>query len=38
MDVEKDFRIGYVAAGKLVPRHYPGGLILEPTTFEIKER
>lgn len=38
MDVERDFRIGYVAAGKLVPRHYPGGLILEPTTFEIKER
>ena len=38
LDVERDFKIGYVAEGKLVPRRYPGGVLLEKTTFEIKER
>lgn len=38
MLVEDDFHIGYVAQGKLIPRRYPGGVILQETTFEIKER
>lgn len=38
MNVEKDFQIGYTANGKLIPAHYEGGIILEQTTFQIKER
>lgn len=38
LDVVKNFRVGYVGEGKLLPKRYPGGVVLEKTTFEIKER
>lgn len=38
LDVEKDFKIGYVAHGKLIPKRYPGGVVLQETSFELKER
>lgn len=38
LDVVKDFNIGFVGEGKLLPKRYPGGVVLEKTTFEIKER
>lgn len=31
-----DFKIGLIIRDKLVPRHVPGGVILERTTFELK--
>lgn len=33
-----DFREGLIVEDKLVPKHVPGGVILKPTTFEIKTR
>lgn len=33
-----DFREGLVVEDKLVPKHVPGGIVLKPTTFEIKTR
>ncbi len=33
-----DFREGLVIRDKLVPKHVPGGVVLEKTTFEIKIR
>lgn len=32
-----NFKPGMVYEGKLVPRHYPGGVVLEDTTFQIME-
>ena len=31
----ENFKSGSVFDGKLVPRHYPGGIVLEKTTFTI---
>lgn len=33
-----EFREGLVVEDKLVPKHVPGGIVLKPTTFEIKTR
>lgn len=38
INVEQDFKIGLEVSGKLVPKHYGGGIILTPTTFKIKAR
>lgn len=32
----ENFQIGKVFDGKLVPLHFPGGIVLMPTTFQIK--
>lgn len=34
----EDFKEGLVVNDKLVPKHVPGGIVLKPTTFEIKVR
>lgn len=33
-----DFRIGLVVTDKLVPKHVPGGIVLQKTKFEVKRR